>query len=117
MNIIISTHNVTLTEAIESHLFSRLEKLSKLDRFAIGSRVILEHDVTKAPKKQFSCSIRLEVPGPDLFAEHTDSDLYTSIDIVTKKVEQQIRKRHNKYKALNHSVASKGKRTRQEREA
>jgi hypothetical protein len=29
--------------------------------------------------------MRLEVPGPDLFAEDVESDLYTAIDLVSKK--------------------------------
>jgi len=38
--------------------------------------VTLEHDKTKAPERQFSCSMRLSLPGPDLFAEDVESDLY-----------------------------------------
>ncbi len=116
MNLILSTHNVTLTKAIEEHIVIRVQKLEHLERFAINARVTLEHDKTKAPERQFSCSMRLEVPGPDLFAEDVESDLYAAIDLVAKKIEQQIRKRHSKYKARKHKVAARGKRTRQERE-
>ncbi|HVV70295.1 MAG TPA: ribosome-associated translation inhibitor RaiA [Verrucomicrobiae bacterium] len=115
MNLILSTHNVTLTKAIEDHIISRISKLEHLDRFAINARVTLDHDQTKAPERQFSCSIRLSVPGPDLFAEDVESDLYAAIDVVAKKIEQQIRKRHNKYKARKHKQASRTKRTRQEK--
>ena len=114
MKLILSTHNVTLTQAIEDHIIIRIEKLEHFDRFAINARVTLEHDHTKAPERQFSCSIRLSVPGPDLFAEDCESDLYAAIDLVTKKIEQQIRKRHNKYKARKHTEASTIKRKRQE---
>jgi ribosomal subunit interface protein len=58
--------------------------------------------------------MRLAVPGPDLFAEDTEGDLYSAIDLVTKKIEQQIRKRQNKYKARKHTDASRTKRIRQE---
>jgi putative sigma-54 modulation protein len=116
MNLILSTHNVTLTRAIEDHIISRIEKLEHLDRFAINTRVTLEHDKTKAPERQFSCSMRLAVPGPDLFAEDVEEDLYAAIDLVAKKIEQQIRKRRSKYKARKHSVASHSKRMRQERD-
>lgn len=115
MNLILSTHNVTLTKAIEDHIISRLDKLARLDRFAIGARVILDRDDAKAPERQFACSMRLEVPGPDLFAEDVESDLYTAIDLVAKKIEQQIRKRQSKYKARKHKVAARGKRVRQEK--
>ena len=114
MNLNLSTHNVTLTQAIEDHLISRIEKLAKLNRYAVNARVTLEHDQTKAPERQFSCSIRLSMPGPDLFAEDVESDLYASIDLVAKKIEQQIRKRHNKYLARKHKQAARTKQTRQE---
>lgn len=112
---ILSTHNLTLTQAIEDHIMSRITKLEHLDRFAISARVTLEFDQTKAPERQFSCSIRLSVPGPDLFAEDVESDLYAAIDLVAKKIEQQIRKRRSKHKARKHKVAARSKRTRQEK--
>src|SRR5437016_9262438 len=114
MNLILSTHNVTLTKAIEDHIINRITKLEHLDRFAINARVTLEHDQTKAPERQFSCSIRLNIPGPDLFAEDVESDLYAAIDLVAKKIEQQIRKRQNKYHARKHKQAARSKRSRQE---
>ena len=114
MKLILSTHNVTLTKAIEDHVLNRLEKLAHLDRFAINARVTLDHDHTKVPERAFSCSVRLSVPGPDLFAEDAESDLYAAIDMVTKKIEQQIRKRQNKYKARKHTEAANTKRKRQE---
>ena len=114
MNLILSTHNITLTKAIEDHVISRIDKLEHLNRFAINARVTLEHDNTRAPERQFSCSIRLSVRGPDLFAEDVESDLYAAIDLVFKKIEQQVRKRRNKYKARKHKVAARTKRTRQE---
>jgi putative sigma-54 modulation protein len=114
MNLILSTHNLTLTKAIEDHIISRIDKLAHLNRFAVNARVTLEHDQTKAPDRQFSCSVRLSLPGPDLFAEDVESDLYAAIDLVAKKIEQQIRKRHNKYLARKHKQAARTKRTRQE---
>ena len=116
MKLILSTHNVTLTKAIEEHVLDKLDKLERLDKRAIDARVTLEHDHTRTPERQFSCSIRLAVRGPDLFAEDRESDLYAAIDKVSKKIEQQIRKRHNKTKALKHKVGARTKRTRQEAE-
>ena len=114
MKLILSTHNVTLTKAIEDHIVTRIEQLEHLDRFAIDARVILEHDTTKPTDRQFKCSMRLAMPGPDLFAEDAEPDLYAAIDLVSKKIEQQIRKRHSKYKARKHGEASVSKRRRQE---
>jgi putative sigma-54 modulation protein len=114
MNMILSTHNVTLTKAIEDHIFSRIDKLEHLHRYATAARVTLVHDAAKAPERQFSCAVRLSMPGPDLFAQDVEADLYAAIDLVAKKIEQQIRKRHNRYKARKHKTAARVKRNRQE---
>ena len=113
MKLILSTHNVTLTDAIEQHVLSRLEKLDHIDRWLIDARVILEHDNTRVPEKQFKCSMKIGVRGHDLFAEDKEVDLYAAIDVVTKKIEQQIRKRHSKAKAKKHKVAARTKVKRQ----
>jgi ribosome hibernation promoting factor len=116
MKFILTTHNVTLTKAIEDHVLVRIDKLEHFDRWAVDARVNLEHDNTKTPERQFKCAIRLGVRGPDLYAEDYDGDLYAAIDKVTKKIEQQIRKRHSKSKARKHTDAARTKRQRQEAE-
>src|ERR1041384_597576 len=109
MKLILVPHNVTLTKAIEDHLVAKLEKLDHFDKRAIDARVILEHDHNRAPEKQFSCSMRLSVRGPDLFAEDRESDLYAAIDLVSKKIEQQVRKRHKKALERWHKEAARSK--------
>ena len=117
MKLILSTHNVTLTKAIEDHVLAKLDQLEHFNRWAVDARVTLEHDNTRIPEKAFCCSLRLSVRGPDLFAEDRESDLYAAIDKVTKKIEQQIRKRHSKHKALKHTVGARTKKKRQEADA
>ena len=109
MKLVLSTHNITLTDAIERHILEKLDQLEHLDRWTVDARVTLEHDKTRAPQKAFTCSVRLGVRGPDLFAQDSESDLYAAIDKVAKKVEQQIRKRHNKHKNRKHSEAARRK--------
>ena len=74
----------------------------------------LERDQANAPERQFSCSMRISLPGPDLFAEDVESDLYAAIDLVSKKLEQQIRKRQGKFIARKQNQAALSKRRRQE---
>ena len=116
MKLILSTHNVTLTKAIEDHVIVKLDKLEHFGQRIVDARVTLEHDHTRVPEKAFACSIRLGVRGPDLFAKDIESDLYAAIDAVVKKIEQQIRKRHEKRKTTKHKVAAKLKRVRRDRE-
>ena len=117
MKLILSTHNLTLTKAIEDHIIAKLDKLDNMDQRLVAARVTLEHDHTRVPEKQFACSIRLGVRGPDLFAKDVESDLYAAMDLVVKKIEQQIRKRHNRKKAMKHTLGARTKRSRQEADA
>jgi len=114
MKFILSSHNLKVTQAIEDHILVRIDKLDHFEQRAVEARVTVEHDHTKAPGKQFSCSIRIGVRGNDLFAEDKDADLYAAIDKVTKKIENQIRKRRSKAKERKHSTAAQAKRRRQE---
>jgi len=114
MKLILIPHNVTLTKAIEDHVVARLDKLDHMDQRILAARVTLEHDHTRVPERQFSCSMRLGVRGPDLFAKDIEADLYAAIDAVTKKIEQQIRTRHSKRKARKVTAGARTKRTRQE---
>jgi len=114
MKLILSTHNVSLTKGIEDHVMSRIDKLEHQDRYAVDVRVTLEHDNSKPSDTQFKCSMRLSMPGPDIYAEDSENDLYAAIDLVTKKIQQQIRKRHSKYKARKQTQSARIKRKRQE---
>ena len=108
MKFILTTHNVTLTDAIEQHVLGRIEKLESIDRWLIDARVCLEKDHTgKSPEKTYKASIRLGIRGNDLYAEHREADLYTAIDAVVKKLEQQIRGKHSRAKAKKHKVAAR----------
>ena len=117
MKLILSTHNIKLTKALENHVLKQIDKLEHYDRWAIDARVTLEHDKTRTPEKQFKCSIRLGVRGKDLYATDAENDMYAAIDLVTKKIQQQIRKRHSKSKAKKHSVAARTKAARQKSSA
>lgn len=110
MKFILSTHNVTLTEAIETHVLSRLERLEHIDRWLLDARVTLEKDHTAhSPARQFKCGIRVGIRGNDLYAEDREADLYAAIDLTVKKLEQQIRKKHNKAKAKKHTKGARQK--------
>lgn len=115
MKFILSTHNISSNPAIEEHVLGKIDKLEHLDGRAVETRVMIEHDKTSVPEKQFRCSVRLAVRGPDLFAEDVEADLFAAIDLVFKKIQQQIRKLHNKRKARQ-TVAARSKKKRQEAE-
>jgi putative sigma-54 modulation protein len=110
MKFILTTHNVTLTKAIEEHVLMRIERVEHIDRWLIDARVTLEKDhEAHSPDRSYKCAIRLGVRGRDLFAEAKEADLYAAIDFATRKLEQQLRRRHSKKKERRHSEAARVK--------
>ena len=57
MKLILSTHNVTLTDAIEKHVLAKLEKLDRLNSRVVHARVTLEHDHMRVPERQLAARV------------------------------------------------------------
>ena len=105
MKFILTTHNVTLTDAIEQHVLQQIDKLEHIDRWLIDARVTLERDhVAHSPEKQYKCGIRIGVRGNDLFAEDRESDLYAAIDLVADRLDRQVLKYKNKRQDHQHEA-------------
>ena len=109
MKMVLSTHKVTLTDGLKDHVRQCVEKLNQLDTHAISVFVNLERDHKGIPKKKFTCNMRVSLPGQNLVARDAESDMYAAIDLVTKKMQAQLRKRHSKFKAKNTRIAGTAK--------
>ena len=93
MKLVLSTHKVTLTDGLKDHVRLCIEKLDHQETRALAAFVNLERDHIGHPDKR-------------LIARDAEDDLYAAIDLVTKKVQAQLRKRHSKFKARNHKQAA-----------
>ncbi|MBC8244444.1 MAG: ribosome-associated translation inhibitor RaiA [Verrucomicrobia bacterium] len=113
MELILDSHNVELTEAIKEHVGTCIHKLEHMNQRALEARVNLERDHVGLPENKFKCTMHVYFKGADIFAEDHENDLYAAIDLVTKKIQQQLRKRHNKIITRHHAGAAKAKRARQ----
>lgn len=113
MKLILDSHNVELTEAIKDHVSGCVHKFEHMNQRALEARVNLERDHVGLPGNKYKCTMHLYFKGTDMFAEDQESDLYAAIDLVTKKVQQQLRKRHGKTITRHHAGAAIAKQTRQ----
>ncbi len=111
MKLILDSHNVEVTEAIKEHVNVCVHKLEHMNQRAIEARVNLERDHVGLPENKYKCTMHLYFKGTDMFAEDHESDLYAAIDLVTKKVQQQLRKHHSKIITRHHAGAAKAKQT------
>jgi len=102
MKLVLSNHKVTLTDGLKDHVRLCIEKLDHQETHALAAFVNLERDHIGHPAKRFTCTMKVTLPGQSIIARDAEGDLYAAIDLVTKKVQAQLRKRHNKLKARNH---------------
>ena len=109
MDLVLESHNVEATDAIKEHVQFCIDKIEHMNQRAVEARVHLERDHVGLPTNKFKCAIHLYFKGADFFAEDYENDLYASIDLVTKKIQSQLRKRHNKIITRHQSGASKAK--------
>ena len=95
--------NVEVTESIRDYVIKRISKLEKFfeDNVEANAHVNLKI----YPNKTFKVEVTIPLPYLTLRAEETSSDMYGSIDLVTDKLERQIRKYKTK---VNRKSREKG---------
>ena len=109
MKLVLSAHKVSLTKSLKEYVRSKIEKIEGHDGHALSAFVNLERDHKGVPEKKYTCTMKVNMPGQSLVARDAKNDLYVAVDLVTKKIQQQIRKRHSKFKAKNTRVAAAAK--------
>lgn len=95
MQINISGHHIDVTEAMNSYVNTKLEKLSRHHDRITSTNVILSVE-----KLQQKAEATIHVSGKDLFAEAESDDMYSAIDQLSDKLDRQLIK--HKEKVRNH---------------
>ena len=94
MQIHLSPRHMALTAAIHSYVCEKVAHLEKMTPSLIAAHIVLLHDETK--KERYVVKVHLALPGPDIYAEDAEDNLYAAIDLVIDKLAQQLRKNKTK---------------------
>lgn len=89
MNIIIRGSKLEITEAMESYA---KEKLSRLEKYLENSEEVKATVLAKIHGHLHTVEVTIPLKNFILRAEESQSDFYASMDMVTDKLERQIRK-------------------------
>ena len=95
--------NVDLTDAIRDYVEKRISKINKFLEDNVDATAHVNLKVYK--NKTFKVEVTIPLPYLTLRAEETSNDMYASIDLVTDKLERQIRKYKKK---VNRKSREKG---------
>lgn len=113
MQLHLSPRNLRLTAAIHQHAAAKILHLEDIADDIMAAHVVLVNDEAANPKKQFTVKAHLAVPGPDVHAEHSGSDLYAVFDEVTDRLARQLRKRRTVFVDKRREKALRAKKKRQ----
>ena len=110
MDITVTGRHVEATPALKQYAAKKLDHIGIDFPRVLSAHFILEVDKFRQIAELIvHCGNHITIEARDV-----SEDLYAAIDKVTKKIEQQIRKRHNKHKARKHKQAALHKRREQE---
>ena len=98
--------NLEVTEAIRNYVVSKLEKIEKYfqEEQELDARVNLKVYRGKTAKVE----VTIPLGSITLRAEDVSQDMYGSIDLVTDKIERQIRKNKTKIERKNRTKSATG---------
>jgi putative sigma-54 modulation protein len=92
MQIHLSPRHLQLTAAIHEAVAKQIGSLEHFGEDILGAHVVLVASAAEKPA-QYRVKVHLALPGPDIFAEDAESDLYAALEMVVAKLARQLRKR------------------------
>ena len=96
--------NVEVTEALRDYVVSKLEKIEKY--FQADQELDARVNLKVYREKTAKVEVTIPLGSITLRAEDVSQDMYGSIDLVTDKIERQIRKNKTKIERKNRNKKS-----------
>lgn len=97
MQINITGHGLQVTPAIREYTTEKLDKLTRR-----GDKITSISVIFDVEKLQQIAKATVHVPGAEFHAHSEAADLYSAIDALIDKLDQQIKKRKEKIREHHH---------------
>jgi putative sigma-54 modulation protein len=92
-DVIISGHNLVLTDALRDAVYTKLERLFEHEHSIIRIRVELSFDEKRTAVEQQIARALIEIKGNDMVVTMASDDMYKSIDLLVDRLDRKIRRR------------------------
>ena len=99
MNVNFEYHNISASDRLEILAGQKLSKLEQKYDFIISSDVYFKKENKSGNDDGKICKVRINTPGPALFAEASTRDFEASIAGVMDNLKKQLQKRKEKMQA------------------
>ena len=94
MQINLTGHHVDITPPMREYVMSKFERLER--HF---DRVTNVHVILSVEKLRQKAEAELHLNGAQVFADHTEEDMYAAIDGMVDKLDRQIKRHKEKIKS------------------
>jgi len=91
--VIISGHNLELTDALKNIVYEKFEKLFEHEHSIMRIRVELSNVQSTHNEKEFMAKGHIEIKGKPLIVNESANNLYKAIDDLTDKLDRMLRRR------------------------
>lgn len=91
MQLNVSGHHVELTEAMQSYVENKMERLERHFDQVTNVNIILSVE-----KMRQKAEATIHITGNDVFANAEDENMYAAIDALVDKLDRQIKKHKEK---------------------
>lgn len=98
MEIIITGLHLEVTDAIKEYAEEKVSKISKYLENITSVKITLEVRKTKSEGNIHIAKAIARTPGKEIVIESEDANLYSAIDLLSDKLERQVRKYKEKMK-------------------
>ncbi len=102
MQIDITGHQLDVTTSMRDYFISKFERIKR--HF---DQVINVHAILSVEKLNHKAEATMHINGKTLFAESTQEDLYSAIDLLMDKLDKQVRRHKDKITSKHRGEALK----------
>ena len=93
MDILTNADGVTVTDDLRAIIEAKVGRVEQYAPRAIRARVYVRKVSAHHSQRQYAVRVLCELPGRDRSAEEYGADPLVALDVVTEKIERQLRKR------------------------
>lgn len=106
MNLTISGHHLTITDALRSYVETKLDRITRHFDQVVDINVLLTVEKQKEKERRQRAECSIHVKGDEMFAECAHEDLYAAVDELMDKLDRQV-VRHKERRQEHHHVGAK----------
>jgi len=90
---IISGHNLDLTDSLKTMVREKMQKLFEHETRIQRLRIEVEYNPNSTKQDEFCAKGQIEIKGRPLVAHADSDDMYKSIDLLEHKLDRMLRRR------------------------